>query len=92
MSRRVLVRFFVVLGIGVSIAVFVDVQAGELQYVLAAREGTAVSSGTAAVPSPGRPLILLFPNRLVRQGQAYTLPVRQSGREIGSFPLVAVAR
>jgi hypothetical protein len=52
---------------------------GPLDYELADSRGSRVGSGTADLPTPGAPLLLLIPGSTLEPSGRYTLSVRAAG-------------
>ncbi len=73
-------------------AVALDVDAAgatELSYDLRDAAGTVVTSGRAAAPAPGAPLLVVIPSFTLKGEQRYSLTVRDAGqadRTLGDYP------
>jgi len=61
----------------------------DVSWVVRSASGAQVESSTAKAPAPGRPLILLLPNRSVKKGERYVIHLTQQDRNLGDFPFLA---
>jgi len=61
----------------------------DVSWVVRSASGAQVASSTAKAPAPGRPLILLLPNRSVKKGERYVIHLTQQDRNLGDFPFLA---
>jgi hypothetical protein len=76
----------------VAILLSAGPEGGPVSYSLVDSSGKNVTTGSAAAPAPGHPLILLFPNNAVSKDNRYTLRLEQANRDLGEFPFAVAPK